>query len=230
MSPTAARPGRALIVVASAAGTAVLLLAAVLLSSGRSSAGTAGPPAPADDSVAVGFARDMSVHHQQAVEMSFLVLANGSSPDVRSLAYDIANTQAAQRGMMLGWLSLWGRTATSDRAPMAWMHMPPPGAQDRHEGVLMPGMASRADLTALGRARGPGADRLFLRLMIEHHRGGLHMASGVLGQGAPAVTEQLARGMVASQQAEIDLMESLLASQDAKTSATGGLRPPAPRT
>nr|WP_240979729.1 DUF305 domain-containing protein [Streptomyces sp. HNM0574] len=166
---------------------------------------------PAEDSVAVGFSRDMAVHHQQAVEMSFRVLRNGADERVRTLAYDIAQTQAAQRGMMLGWLDLWGRTPTSSRPAMAWMHMPPPGPAERRQGVLMPGMATRDEMTALDRTSGTAADRLFLKLMTEHHRGGVHMAEGVREGSAPEPVVRLARGMAEGQRSEIRLMRSLAA-------------------
>lgn len=200
---------------AAAAATALLaaaLLASMLLSPANSSAGADSPEAPAEESVSVGFSRDMAVHHQQAVEMSFLVLRNGNSPGVRTLAYDIANTQANQRGMLLGWLTLWNRTPTSSTAPMQWMHMPPPAAEDRRAGVLMPGMAARSDLRKLEKTKGKRADELYLRLMIEHHRGGVHMAQGALRKDAALVVERLAKKMVTGQRAEIDLMRSLLKS------------------
>ncbi|MFG3477846.1 DUF305 domain-containing protein [Streptomyces sp. NPDC047980] len=78
--------------------------------------------APAADSADAGFARDMAVHHQQAVEMSFIVRDRTQDEEVRRLAYDIANTQANQRGMLLGWLDLWGLPKVDSGAePMAWM-------------------------------------------------------------------------------------------------------------
>ncbi|MFF7363016.1 DUF305 domain-containing protein [Streptomyces sp. NPDC008125] len=81
---------------------------------------------PAVDSADAGFAQDMAVHHQQAVDMSFVVRDGTRDEDVRRLAYDIARTQSNQRGMLLGWLDLWGlpKVAPPGR-PTAWM-----GAQD----------------------------------------------------------------------------------------------------
>ncbi|WP_436995950.1 DUF305 domain-containing protein [Streptomyces sp. enrichment culture] len=111
-----------------AAGAVVLALLfagwATLTALGRDGAGPSASAAavPGDDSADAGFARDMSVHHQQAVEMSFIVRDRTDDDEVRRLAYDIANTQANQRGMMLGWLDLWGLPKTApDREPMAWM-------------------------------------------------------------------------------------------------------------
>ncbi|WEH42153.1 DUF305 domain-containing protein [Streptomyces sp. AM 2-1-1] len=77
---------------------------------------------PAVDSADAGFAQDMAVHHQQAVEMSFLVRDGTRDEDVRRLAYDIAHTQSNQRGMLLGWLDLWGLPKVPVAGvPMAWM-------------------------------------------------------------------------------------------------------------
>lgn len=194
------------------AAAVLTLVAAVPAGMALSSAADGGSPRaaiPAEDSVAVGFSRDMAAHHAQAVEMSFLVLDHGASREVRTLAYDIANTQAVQRGMLLGWLSLWGRTPTSGDPAMRWMHMPPPAAEDRREGVLMPGMARRSDMDKLRNSRGRDADRLFLRLMTEHHRGGVHMAEAVTEGSAPDVVVRTARKMAEGQRSEITFMTSL---------------------
>lgn len=66
------------------AGAAVFTVAVglVLLMVLRPSA-AAVPAAPAESSADVGFARDMSVHHQQAVEMSFIVRDRTKDEDVR---------------------------------------------------------------------------------------------------------------------------------------------------
>ncbi|MGW2280552.1 DUF305 domain-containing protein [Streptomyces sp. NPDC001770] len=104
---------------------------------------------PAVDSADAGFAQDMAVHHQQAVEMSFVVRDGTRDEDVRRLAYDIAHTQSSQRGMLLGWLDLWGlpKIAPPGRT-MAWM-----GAQDA------PSSSGGTDRTA-GTDRGTaGMDR-----------------------------------------------------------------------
>ena len=178
------------------------------------------PPAPADSSAEVGFARDMAVHHQQAVEMSLHVYRHGAAARVRTLAYDIAQTQATQRGMMLGWLDLWGRTPSA-KQPMAWMDMPPPSDADRRAGKLMPGMLSTAELDQLLHSRGARAERLFLRRMISHHRGGVHMARGAVERAHHPVVVRLAPGMLEAQQAEIDEMTRLLRA--------GGGAPPSAR-
>ncbi|MFC4913562.1 DUF305 domain-containing protein [Actinomadura gamaensis] len=199
--PTAPR-GRRTVVIAVVAALAV---AAVLFGwtqrSGR----------PAAEGPEAGFARDMSVHHAQAVQMSFLVRDRTRDEAVRLLAYDIINTQQAQIGMMTAWLDGWGLPKTDPAGPMRWMgHGGHGGGTSLPADGSMPGMATPAQLAELERASGRAAETLFLRLMIAHHRGGVAMAEAVLGRTGDARVERLARTMVEGQRAEITLMERML--------------------
>ncbi|MEV0782598.1 DUF305 domain-containing protein [Streptomyces sp. NPDC050423] len=116
-------------VAGSAVALAVLFAGAATVASARddgadhhAAASESAPRTPAADSADAGFAQDMAVHHQQAVEMSFIVRDRTRDEDVRRLAYDIANTQANQRGMLLGWLDLWELPkVAAGQEPMAWM-------------------------------------------------------------------------------------------------------------
>nr|WP_237502720.1 DUF305 domain-containing protein [Streptomyces sp. SID8374] len=179
---------------------------------------------PAVDSADAGFARDMAVHHQQAVEMSFIVRDRTDDEDVRRLAYDIANTQANQRGMLLGWLDLWElpKAAPDGAGPMAWM-----GDEDGHGGHvaghgggggggLMPGMATKDELKRLGGLNGKQAEVFFLQLMTDHHKGGVSMAGACASLCAVEAEKRLARGMVEGQQSELGLMRDMLAARGAK--------------
>ncbi|MGW2229137.1 DUF305 domain-containing protein [Streptomyces formicae] len=169
--------------------------------------------APASSSADAGFARDMAVHHQQAVEMSYIVRDRTDDEEVRRLAYDIAQTQANQRGMLLGWLDLWELPKVPEGAPMEWMGMgDAPAGED---GALMPGMATNAELARLGELKGKKAEVLYLRLMTRHHRGGVHMAQGCVERCGVDVERRLARGMVESQESEIALMASMLKARGA---------------
>ncbi len=55
---------------------------------------------PGDTSPEAGFARDMSTHHAQAVEMAMIAWQKVTDPEVKKLAYDIATGQQAQIGVM----------------------------------------------------------------------------------------------------------------------------------
>ncbi|MFJ8251546.1 DUF305 domain-containing protein [Streptomyces sp. NPDC094466] len=203
------------------AGAAVLLVALGLVAlmvvrpSAASPSGSfsAARSAPAEDSVDAGFARDMAIHHQQAVEMSFIVRDRTDDEDVRRLAYDIINTQANQRGMMLGWLELWGLPKSAAGPPMEWMgHTLTP----TDDGSLMPGMATDAELAALTAAKGEQAEVLYLRLMTVHHRAGADMAQAAAGAAKTDAIRDLSAGMVSGQQSEIGLMADMLEDRGAK--------------
>ncbi|MEU6877354.1 DUF305 domain-containing protein [Streptomyces sp. NPDC046712] len=178
------------------------------------------PATPVSDSADAGFARDMSVHHQQAVEMSFIVRDRTQDEEVRRLAYDIANTQANQRGMMLGWLDLWGLPKVeSGTEPMAWMGMGGHGDTGPLDGALMPGMATKTDLDRLRKASGKESEILYLQLMTDHHKGGVHMAQGCVDKCSVDIERNLAQGMVDAQESEIALMADLLKARGAKPRA-----------
>ncbi len=199
------------------AGTA----AAVLVAAGAITCAVAGDDGasttPSADSADAGFARDMAVHHQQAVEMSYVVRDRTDDEEVRRLAYDIAQTQANQRGMLLGWLDLWALPKVSSDAPMTWMGMGDmPSAGD---GSLMPGMATDAEMKKLEGLDGRRAEVFFLQLMTDHHKGGVHMAEGCVDKCAVGVEKRLAQDMVNGQRSEIELMKDMLEERGAKPRA-----------
>lgn len=166
------------------------------------------PDTPGSDSVEAGFARDMSTHHNQAVEMALIIRDTTTNDDIRVLATDIILTQQAQIGIMRGWLEVWDLPLNSAMLPMAWADMSGHD-MDMNDG-LMVGMASAGKIAALREMTGADADREFLRLMIAHHQGGVMMANAALDGSDNDDVERLARSIVNGQQIEIELMESLL--------------------
>lgn len=168
---------------------------------------------PDDSSAEAGFARDMSTHHEQAVEMALLIEERTADPLIAGLAKDIMLTQQHQRGQMLAWLDLWGLAPTGTAPQMAWM--------GHHVDGRMPGMASPAELATLSGLSGEEADRTFLRLMIRHHDAGVTMARAVLERSDHRVVRSLAAAIVESQQAEMRTMENLLSGKEATPSASG---------
>ena len=201
---------------------AVLVALVAAFVAGRVS--VAGTSAPADDGADAGFARDMQVHHSQAVGMSLIVRDRTDDHEVRQLAYDIATTQQQQAGQMFGWLELWGLSQAGDR--MAWMRTVPDGGSDAgHEQAeaaaasgrtVMPGMASAADLRRLATLSGRPAEVLYLQLMLEHHEGGVEMAEALLARSPRPQTGHLAETIVRSQTAEITVLRQMLAERGAR--------------
>ncbi|MFC7487122.1 DUF305 domain-containing protein [Knoellia sp. CPCC 206453] len=169
---------------------------------------------PLDGSAEAGFSRDMQTHHGQAVQMSLLIAERTEDPDVRTLANDIMTSQQGQAGRMSGWLEVWGLSPTGSEPPMAWMGSDHHGATSpAGESDAMPGMASVTDIANLTAARGVDADRIFLSLMIAHHRGGVEMADDVLARSDRTEVVTLARAMKSAQTSEIAVMEQMLAAK-----------------
>ncbi|HYJ69444.1 MAG TPA: DUF305 domain-containing protein [Nocardioidaceae bacterium] len=184
----------------------------------------AGQTVPADDSVDAGFARDMQVHHAQAVEMSYIVRDNTSDQDVRLLAYDIATTQQGQIGYMTAWLDMWDLPQHSSDPAMAWMSDDMTGHDMGHmsddqmlgDDGLMPGMATPEQMEQLRQARGKQAAILYLQLMIRHHMGGVEMAQYAVEHAEVDDVRHLAQTMETAQTYEIDAMNDMLAERGAQ--------------
>ncbi len=199
----------------------VLAVAALAFAIGRfSTFGSSAALAPANDSAEAGFARDMQVHHAQAVEMAMELYRKTDDDELRAISYDIATGQSAQRGEMFDWLVQWDLPQAGG-APMAWMsgagdgHGHGGGASDESmtdaEMREAMGMASDEELAQLRAAEGLEADCLFTELMIRHHEGAIPMVDAVLELGSEPRVLAVAESMKVAQTAEIDAMRSVQA-------------------
>lgn len=197
------------------AATAILALTA-----GAVGAAVTSPDRPIDTSAEAGFSRAMAVHHGQAVDMAVAIRDNTGDREVRMLALDIVLTQQNQIGRMQDWLIQWRLPMTGERPAMAWMdggqgHGPAHTTTTARPDGPMPGMATAAELQRLRIARGKAGEVLFLTLMIRHHRGGVTMAGAVLQRTDRQDVRDLARSIVAGQQAEISVMQGMLRDRGA---------------
>ena len=178
--------------------TFVVFVVVVALAAGVGGYFLAGAGDPGSGSVDVGFYQDMTVHHEQAVTMAQLEVLNGEDPTIKSMAQEIIILQSQQIGVMRNQLQSWGISPNErPEIAMAWMGMGTSPA-------TMPGMATDAQMAELEAARGADADALFLDLMAEHHRGGVHMASYAQENAAVASVRRLANRIAYSQAKEIN--------------------------
>ncbi|GIF02670.1 DUF305 domain-containing protein [Actinoplanes siamensis] len=183
------------------AAVLVLALAAVtvfLLHTGDRGA----PPAPAaapatarPSGIDVHYARMMVEHHEQAVRMSRTLIAKGGVPErIRLIAEFVIHDQQREIDQTNAWLAAWNE--------------PPPGPAG--DGAAH-GMLSAGQLAELDRADRRTAPAVFLRLMIEHHRGAVDMSRSLLdGPAGNAYIHSLARHVVNEQTSENDAMAALL--------------------
>jgi len=145
------------------------------------------------------FAQMMIPHHQQAVEMADMALANpDTSPFVRDLAGRIQAAQQPEIDQMMGWLATWG---VADMGEMGDMDM-------GHGG--MPGMMTAEQMDSLQAAKGADFNKLWLKMMIEHHQGAIEMAEDVLATTNSTEVAALARAITQAQQGEIEQMQAEL--------------------
>lgn len=159
------------------------------------------PRPPGEASPEVSFARDMSAHHAQAVDMSVILLKRAADPAVRLLAQDILLTQQAQIGQMGGWLMAWGRPLSGRDAPMAGMNR------------SQMGLASASDVAQLQDLPVNTAQTRYLTLMRRHHQGGVAMARSALKTVKRPEVQAFAQRVVSAQTAEIQAIDALLAQR-----------------
>lgn len=172
------------------------------------------------DDTEIGFAQDMTAHHQQAILM-VARLDPQADPGVLQLARQIDQTQRVEIGTMLGWLRLANAAPTAAH-PMAWMHGDTLAAHHHSAATpaptpdAMPGLATMAELDRLSAARGRDAEILFLQLMYRHHQGGITMARAADHDIASGPVKETARSMIVSQGQECGLMAIMLSQRGAQ--------------
>lgn len=152
---------------------------------------------PAADSVDVGFLQDMISHHQQAVQLGAVGAEIATDPTTRHFAQETLITQQYEVGYMTAILESWGYgTGDLERDSMKWMGAPVAVAD-------MPGMLRPEQISDFQEMTGSQVNITFLRLMAEHHRGGLHMAEYAAKHASDSRVRTLAQRIVGNQTAEL---------------------------
>ena len=147
------------------------------------------------------FVTMMIPHHQQAIEMSDILLAkDGVDARVVELAEQIKAAQGPEIDKMLGWLEDWGVDYAPDS--MGGMDHGSMGGDDS--------MMSEEDMTLLENADAAEASRLFLEQMSVHHEGAVDMAQTALDDAQNPDVLDLAQQVIDDQTAEIAAMQELL--------------------
>ncbi|MFI8595042.1 DUF305 domain-containing protein [Microbacterium sp. NPDC078428] len=194
------------------AASAALALAAALVLAGCADSGNSGSmpgmdhgssTSPSASAVAgdfndadVMFAQMMIPHHQQAVEMSDMLLTKDGIDDrVVTLAEDIKAAQQPELTQLESWLQAWG-------ADLAMNSM---DGMDHGSGTM-----TGEDMQALDAATGADAARLFLEQMTMHHEGAIEMAEGEVDNGQNPDAVEMAQTIIDTQTAEITAMKEIL--------------------
>lgn len=153
-----------------------------------------------------GFLQDMRYHHDQAVQMAYFYLTEVDEPHPRlsMLAEEILLSQQMEAGRMVQMLRNFGLSEVNDTGvAMGWMG---------HEMPIdeMDGLASQEQLDEFAAASGDEASRIFAELMIEHHRGGVHMAEYAVDRADNSAVRSFAQSMIRGQSAEITELQTVV--------------------
>ena len=182
--------------------------AAPATSSAQATSTTSASPSGSAEAIAaehndadVMFAQMMIPHHQQAVEMSEMLLAKDNIPaNVRDFAQGVVAAQGPEIERMNAMLTAWDEEPMSESGGMEGMD----------HGSGMDGMMSEEDMQQLEDAQGTEAARLYLEQMTVHHEGAVDMARDEVDNGENPQAVALAQQVIEDQEAEIQEMETML--------------------
>jgi len=140
----------------------------------------------------VMFLQMMIPHHQQAIDISNIALKTSKDSELLALANTIIKAQTAEIVQMQAWLK------------DANLH---PGMGHSMDG--MGGMLDDTELSALSAATGNTFDSLWLKGMIGHHDGAIHMTTMIRDASNPDI-KSFGEKVVKDQSAQIVQMNAML--------------------
>lgn len=164
----------------------------------------------------VEFMQGMIMHHAQAVEMTALIEARTENKNIRLLGARISQSQSDEMNFMKRWLTNRGQEVSAPMHKMAGMDMSSHHSSQHHSSdhqMTMPGMLTEEQMEALKNAKGAEFDELFLKGMIQHHKGALVMVNELFntaGAGQDAELFNFATDVDSGQTAEIKIMQNML--------------------
>jgi uncharacterized protein (DUF305 family) len=166
-----------------------------MMSDGSSSASSSTSAEADHNDADVAFASGMIPHHESAITMAQMAQAQAADPRVKDLAARIEAAQTPEIETMSGWLADWGAAASSSATDDSMGGMDHGGMDDGSMGEM--------DTGALAGMSGAEFDRMFLTMMIEHHRSAVQMAETEAADGQNPDAIALAESIRDSQTAEI---------------------------
>ena len=167
---------------------------------GHSTEGGTGQSVQGNDAD-VAFLTGMKPHHEQAVEMSEIVLAADPPAEVAALARRVRGAQAPEIEQMDQMLDALGHEGDGAHGTHGAGHA------DAHGGMM-----SDQAMSALRAATGTDAARLYLEGMIGHHEGAIDASDDEIASGEYAPAVELAKQIKRAQAQEIAEMRRLLAA------------------
>jgi uncharacterized protein (DUF305 family) len=143
---------------------------------------------------------DMMVpHHEAAIAMAEIARTRATHDELRALADEIIDAQAAEVEQLRAWRTSW--FGSPDTPPMDAMPMLP-GVRMGGELMIGDRMDIRDDVEQL-RVAEP-FDQAFIDAMIQHHRSAIDAAQSALSQSDREEILRLAEAIIDAQSREID--------------------------
>ena len=183
----------AVVLVAASIGVVVLLAGAA-----RHAGPPATPPTAPWNRADRTYVLAMLWHQEQAQELAGLVQGRTSRPELERLALSIGTTRTSDVVRMTAWLRA--------RDPAVGDYLIQSDAQPADRWFA--GMMATSQVRALAATTGQRFDFLFVDMLLEHYKGAIVMADGVLADGCDPEVALLASRTVTSSQKAIRQLSS----------------------
>lgn len=191
------------------------LLAAVLAICAIAAVGATSASATTANEVDKAFVAEMPMHHEMAIEMAELALDQAEHGKIKSIAEKIIKAQRSEIGRLTKIAKRLGVTPADAHHHMAMME----GLEQL--GLTMKQAGMDMDMGMLDGAK--PFDRMFIEMMIPHHRGAIRMARIELRRGKDPELRTIARAIVSAQAKEIKEMKGWYAAWYGSPSAAVGM-------
>ncbi len=140
------------------------------------------------------FANMMIMHHQSAIDMSEVVLATGTDPQVKAMAQNIINSQKLEIAQMQEF------AGKHKMNPAKMEH----GEMHNELSDIMKNMETK--MMRMQMSGNPDKD--FLMMMIPHHESAVTMAENEIAHGKEFELKKLAEKIIRDQNKEIDAFQA----------------------
>jgi uncharacterized protein (DUF305 family) len=161
----------------------------------------------------IDFMSGMIHHHAQAIVVSKWAESHGATPGFLGLTGRIINAQTDEIRLMQTWLE--DRNVVPPKLDSLGNVIMDHASHAGHGmgGMVMPGMLTPVQMDSLQAARGAEFEVLFLRYMIQHHRGAISMVKTLFsshGAGQNETIFKFAADVEVDQSTEIKRMYTML--------------------
>jgi len=141
------------------------------------------------------FANMMIIHHQAAIDMSEVEIANGANAQVKTMAKKISTAQKSEIEQMQQFVKNHKMSETKMQN----------GEMHNKLSETMKAMMENMHMTG-------NADKDFVMMMIPHHEAAVTMAEDELAQGKHLEMKKMAQKMIVDQNKEINEFKSWISS------------------